>query len=168
MVLSSLHCYCLLLFPHWFAPSLHPALHHFLADLQILNPVICRGRTPQWYQCWHVTSFFLNFSSCLLQHLPLLAGLPPIMAPYPLSPPVDCCSLNFFFCHLQRPLSLLATAHVINADATLAPLLHSIADAAAPSILPLLNLVLYVFCCSHCHCSLWCNTTVLSYWCHLH
>jgi len=70
--------------------------------------------------------FFLNFSDCLLQHLSLLAGLPPMMTPYPLSPPVDCCSLNFLFCHLQWLLSLLATAHcaAVNVDAKLAPPQH--------------------------------------------
>ncbi len=51
--------------------------------------------------------------------------------PYPLLLPVDCCSLHF-----SCAVATVATVHhvfVINADTALAPLLHSIADAAVAS-----------------------------------
>jgi len=151
MVLANLHCCSLLLFPHWFVPQLQTVLCHCLAILHILATIICHGCTPQWHQWWHVTFFLKNFSYCLLQLLSLLAGVPPIMIPYPLSLLADCCSLHFFFCHLLWPLSLLATVHcvVINADATLAPLLQNVANAAACTMLPLVNLSLLA---ALCHC----------------
>jgi len=85
----------------------------------ILAPVVCSGRTARCCATVvpmlmpHILLFdctLIGCCGCCHRSLDCALVLPMLML-YPLSTPVDCCSLHFFSCYLLRPLSLLAALH---------------------------------------------------------